>query len=84
MFVYLQHDREKPIKVEVKDQAKLDQYIKKGSITIKGKDYRILSEEFKTAIEVFYPSSNQQVWDNYNILKDKVKHFKQTGEWLKD
>lgn len=84
MFVYLQHDKEKPIKVEVKDTDKLNEYIKKGSVTIKGKNYRLLSEEFKTAIEVFYPSSNEQVWDNYNKLKDKVKHFKQTGIWLND
>lgn len=84
MFVYLQHDKEKPIKVEVKDTDKLNEYIKKGSVTIKGKNYRLLSEEFETAIEVFYPSSNEQVWDNYNKLKDKVKHFKQTGIWLND
>jgi len=84
MFVYLQHDTEEPVKVEVKDKLILDKYIKKGIVTIKGKDYRILSKDFKTIIEVFYSSSNKEVWTNYNILKNKVKHFKQTGVWLKD
>lgn len=108
MFVYLQHDNNKPIKIEVKDMDKLRGYLKAGKVKIKEKWYNIITEDIEVMLDWWdeepvrelpkssrvsvdiptdpYASesrvNNEEVWTEYKKLKEKVKHLKNTGEWL--
>jgi hypothetical protein len=120
VIVYLQHDRDKPIKIEVKDMDKLRGYLKAGRVKIKEKWYNIITEDIEVMLDwwddepkptihkssrVYDPiptdpyaeesceesdkssrtsKTNKEVWSEYKKLKHKVKHLKQTGEWLDD
>lgn len=111
VFVYLQHDNNKPIKIEVKDMDKFRGYLEAGKVKIKQKWYNIITEDIEvmldwwdeptkpkinkssrvsvdTPTDPYSPESrvksNQEVWEEYDKLKAKVKHFKSTGVWLND
>lgn len=51
MFVYLQHDNNKPIKVEVKDMDKLRGYLEAGKVKIKEKWYNIITEDIEVMLD---------------------------------
>ena len=51
MFVYLQHDNNKPIKIEVKDMDKLRGYLEAGKLKIKEKWYNIITEDIEVMLD---------------------------------
>ena len=51
MFVYLQHENNKPIKIEVKDMDKLRGYLKAGKVKIKEKWYNIITEDIEVMLD---------------------------------
>lgn len=89
MKVYLQHKSERPIHIEIKDQAKYEAYAKQGFVELKGKRYEIITEsDLEAATEVFWggepaipvPESKRVTWDE---LKAKAKEMKATKKWRK-
>lgn len=81
--MWVQHNRAKPIWLDVKDKELLERIKAKGSFKWKGKDFIFCSSdtEFKQVVDIFYPD---QSWEHYKKLKNNIKHFKQTGVWLND
>ena len=61
MFVYLQHDRDKPIKVEVKDMDKLRGYLEAGKVKIKEKWYNIITEDIEVMLDWWDEPDNTSV-----------------------
>lgn len=51
VFVYLQHDNNKPIKIEVKDMDKLRGYLEAGRVKIKEKWYNIITEDIEVMLD---------------------------------
>lgn len=61
MFVYLQHDRDKPIKIEVKDMDKLRGYLEAGKVKIKEKWYNIITEDIEVMLDWWDEPDNTSV-----------------------
>lgn len=83
--MWLQHKDEKPVWFPVRDKVKASEVLKRGQVTIKGVDYKVVGlgdeKDLTKVIDVFY-NPNKEVWENYQKLKEKVKQFKKTGVWL--
>lgn len=77
--MWIQSGSNKPQWANIKDQAKADIIIAKGSFNLDGNHYEVISTdpEFSKVIKIFYDN-----WEHYKVLKDKVEHFKKYKVWL--
>ena len=89
MFVYLQHDNEKPVRVPVREPDKLPN----DTVTIKGKPYKIFTADIAPVVDIFWhkkrgkQDSKGEATNEINP-RDKIKRnlqiFKETGKYPKD
>ena len=84
MFVYLQADNEKPVRIEVRDKEKYEAHRAKGHVWMNGKQYRIIEADLGPLATMWEPpeveKASQVTWDE---MRQRVKHFKMYKEWPK-
>lgn len=91
-WVYLQYDNEKPVKVPVREPDKLP---KDGTVTIKGKKYKVFTNDLKQINQTFWSTESKEKRgsrdtkpsngkENYNKWLENMKILKETGKFPKE
>jgi hypothetical protein len=82
MFVYLQHESNKPVRIEVRDKQKFEEHRAKGHVWMNGKQYQIIEEDLSQVVTMWEPPKVEPAsgvtWDE---MRARVKHFKMYKEW---